>query len=1678
MILKKALKNSLFCFKNRFLPNAFFFFSMFILFVLFYASFSASTTWIDAALSTDLKVVQNSTSNDTMYAASLDVSEGKLFMGATNSSYDLTSGLVGWWSFDNGNKTTDAKAWDYSGNNNHGTLTNMNIGTDNCTGNCSGWTTNGNLSNGVYFDGNDDLIDCSTGSSLDAINKMTYSVWFKINQRDNWDRILGKRTFDGGTQEIDLILGDDNKAWFYTEVDGSCTMAMKSNTFSLDEWVHIVVTIDNTSQIAKIYHNGTYIENDTSFSLPILTQGTSFRMGRANTAAHFNGTIDEVRVYNKVLSPDEINTLYHITKDNYVTNYTDISGSSINYDTVSHTNNSLIVNVPEIETDIYFTPTYVATEGVRNNNGLVARYSMDYANGTTLYDLSGNGNDGTIINAKWSSDTHNNTGHSLYFDGADDHVDCGAKSLGITDSVTISAWVELNSYKFHRIFTHSNWDGYLLRVEDDGTHNIMMRVEFTDESDTGEVQNGDIPLNEWVYVTGRYDGSTGNTSLFVNATYIGSTTNSSLIGKTIKDYDTDLNYIGESINDVDDLNGTIDSVAIWNRALSEAEIQDHYSNGLSKYKNITFNTTDASWFGQETVTITSEYLNEQNLTRVRVSNNYAMNQYDLLSFNVTQYLGWNPDNIQNIWYDYYAGNTDNSTLKATSDYSTRIETCESGNNTGLVGCWNFNELDGTTAKDRANNSLNNNDGTQTNMNIGIDNCTGNCSGWTRNGKFGGALRFSHEDNTYVTISESDSLNMTQHNAFSTGVWIKPSSDLLGGDHRFDIISHSARIVLGVWDTYNLLEFLFKNASNSEIKCEYTVGEGLVLNTNQWYHIYGVWNGTYSLIYINGIEVESCNHTGQTVVNSGTGFYIGSASDACSFNGTIDEVKFYNRALSTTEISNQYNLKKDYFDSLPNEEGGITASQNWDIFISNGTLDTTPPQLSFVSPTPSNNKYVSENYTYLNTTTSDTNNITSFIDWNNSLIGWWRFNQESEENATFFNDYSSHGNNGTCTNCPVYESGKFGSALEFDGSNDYLDCGNTESLNITGDELTISAWIKRVNDTFTDNIVCKSDAGISEGFRLRVTNNKKVTFFVGNGSQNRVDSATLVENNTWTHMVAVVNKTHAMVYINTILQTNDLQPFSGNIKATTINLRIGSSQSTSQWFNGTIDEVRIYNRALSGEEINASYNTGLYRLYHNFTSLSEGTYTYTAYAQDLAGNINSTTRTITIDTTNPSIEYVNPTDTNNAYVSRDYSYVNVTATDTNNISSFIDWNNSLVGWWRFNEGSGGTAYDSSSHGNNGTIYVYNESMDNWTTGKFDNALQFDGINDYVTIPNSASVNITGTEITISAWIRNYNLSDSLIHVILMKRNAYSIVIETDGTFRCGIDGLTDPYSSGSPPAITDNNWHYVSCTYNSTHIMTYLDATRQIIDDSSGNIASVTATVEIGRRDDNTRLFNGTIDDIMIFNRSLSSEEISALYNTGPYQVYRNFTDLSDGTYNYTAYAQDSAGNVQSSARAVTVDTTIPSLTYKIPTPVDKDYTNNTWIYINTTTSDTNNISSFIDWNNSLVGWWRMDNKTGTYLKDYSSYVNDGTLTNMNTGLNNGNSGWTDAGKFGNGINFNGDYIYGVSGTDQYVTIGTTSSLNFNQSDSFTMIAYLKKNENPDVGYSAGIVGKKFTYSIN
>ncbi|PIZ35938.1 MAG: hypothetical protein COY38_01485 [Candidatus Aenigmarchaeota archaeon CG_4_10_14_0_8_um_filter_37_24] len=143
--------------------------------------------------------------------------------------------------------------------------------------------------------------------------------------------------------------------------------------------------------------------------------------------------------------------------------------------------------------------------------------------------------------------------------------------------------------------------------------------------------------------------------------------------------------------------------------------------------------------------------------------------------------------------------------------------------------------------------------------------------------------------------------------------------------------------------------------------------------------------------------------------------------------------------------------------------------------------------------------------------------------------------------------------------------------------------------------------------------------------------------------------------------------------------------------------------------------------------------------------------------------------------------------------------------------------------------------------------------------------------------------------------------------------------------------------------------------------------------------------------------------------------------------YFNVSSISDNTYNYSVFAENQTGDwVQTGRYFVSVDTAYPTIDLVSPTLANNSFTPNNWVYVNTTTSDANNLTSFINWNNSLVVWWRFDDADGTNVTDYSGYGNNGAAAGFAcTTLNcNYSSGWTSGGKFGAGMVFDGvdDYI--------------------------------------------------------
>jgi hypothetical protein len=214
--------------------------------------------------------------------------------------------------------------------------------------------------------------------------------------------------------------------------------------------------------------------------------------------------------------------------------------------------------------------------------------------------------------------------------------------------------------------------------------------------------------------------------------------------------------------------------------------------------------------------------------------------------------------------------------------------------------------------------------------------------------------------------------------------------------------------------------------------------------------------------------------------------------------------------------------------------------------------------------------------------------------------------------------------------------------------------------------------------------------------------------------------------------------------------------------------------------------------------------------------------------------------------------------------------------------------SLVGYWTMDEASGGMAYDYSGNRNNGTLTNMNTTGNatsgwNSTDCKFGGCLKFDGVNDKIIFGNAA---LTPSAMTVSFWWKKSGAaggaSTTYHHVLRYLNgapgsNANGIYIFSAGDralFRLTIDGVLKDVSI---TGMDMTGWNYITATWNGTHSVGYLNGASVAVTPASGTLATGTTPLELGRIAD--YIVNGAIDEVMIFNRSLSADEVAALYET-------------------------------------------------------------------------------------------------------------------------------------------------------------------------------------------------------
>ena len=193
-------------------------------------------------------------------------------------------------------------------------------------------------------------------------------------------------------------------------------------------------------------------------------------------------------------------------------------------------------------------------------------------------------------------------------------------------------------------------------------------------------------------------------------------------------------------------------------------------------------------------------------------------------------------------------------------------------------------------------------------------------------------------------------------------------------------------------------------------------------------------------------------------------------------------------------------------------------------------------------------------------------------------------------GTTWTDLSGNSNNGTLTNGPTFNTGSGGSIV-FDGTNDYVLCSKQNALvNVT--QFTIGAWMKR--NLSNSVVIIGQIETLSNDVSFELWSDGNAYFEVGNGTNGYGYIANTSTN--WQYLMMVFNGTgdinsdRLKAYINGTLQT---LTYSGTIPSSTgtvnTNLNIGAYITNSNYSNGNISAVQIYNRALSSTEILQNYN---------------------------------------------------------------------------------------------------------------------------------------------------------------------------------------------------------------------------------------------------------------------------------------------------------------------------------------------------------------------------------------------------------------------------------------------------------------------------------------------------------
>ncbi len=629
------------------------------------------------------------------------------------------------------------------------------------------------------------------------------------------------------------------------------------------------------------------------------------------------------------------------------------------------------------------------------------------------------------------------------------------------------------------------------------------------------------------------------------------------------------------------------------------------------------------------------------------------------------------------------------------------------------------------------------------------------------GRVGQAFKFPGSNSTYVDVPSITSSTYTSN--FTVSVWVNYASP-----STYQTVLGTRNGNTSGWQLEvmngGLVSWRTLNGSQQSI---ISTGASGTIRTGLWMHIVVVHGNGVATIYVNGVKNNGDQALANPAASASQAFrlgYIGAGSGGSSWLGGLDEARIYNRTLSAQEIALLYAAGK----------ANVGASNA--VALNSGLILYWPMDGS---------------------TTRWTTNTTLDISGNSNMGSFVGM---------------------STTSSPT--TGKIGQALKItgNGTSQKIISANVPAITGTASR-TMAAWV-RVSSCTDPGGLLGMGAVSNAQFYLTCSLANTFNFALWSNSSASINSGIASRDNAWHHLVATYDGTNTRLYVDGVLKGSGTSLTGTGSTQVFIN----QEQVLNSGATGAIDDVRLYNRALTRQEVEELYRLGTVNVAHTPTASS-------------GQNVQSS-RLV-------------------GHWTFDGPYMN----------------------WRTN-----TAADSSGNANNGTLINLGTTTAP-AAGKIGQALKFNGSSSYVSIPAATSLNAS-SDVTVTGWVYlTAKTAGALGNTVFAKRGGstnYQFWIRGDGSspvpnqpVLASWNGSTNVYGTAT---LSLNTWYHVAMVHTSTTVTFYING----VSDGTQSQAiggTLSSAAYIGW-DTATVFFAGSMDDVRVYDRALSSQEMYQLYRLG------------------------------------------------------------------------------------------------------------------------------------------------------------------------------------------------------